>query len=68
MKFDIKEAVGSALAVFCGNLVLDLAKFEYNPFMDGFVWWKVVVRLGTPVLFLALWLAIYHLASRLQNK
>ena len=68
MEFDIKEGAGCALALLCSSIVLDLANFDYNMFMDAFVLWKVAVKIGTPMLFVLLWLAIYHLAFRLQNK
>ena len=68
MKFNIKAGLGVVAALLCSSFVLDLVKFDYNVFRDTFLLWKAVLKLGTPLLFILIWFAILHLASRAQTK
>ncbi len=63
MKSNLKEVWATVVAVFVSHVVLDLAKFDYNVFMDPFDWWKAVVKFGTPMLAILIAFGILHLAK-----
>ena len=52
------------LGLICSFLFLHYVRFDYNLFSDTFVFWKTVVQIGTPVLFVFLWHCILKAAFR----
>jgi len=58
MKFNIKPMLAFILGLITSALILDKAGFDYNLFRSGFDLWKVIIRLGTPIACVMIWLLI----------
>lgn len=68
MKPSIKAGLSVVLGLICSLFLLDSLKVDYNLFRDTFVFWKALVKIGTPVLFVLLWYWIIQIASKVQHK
>lgn len=68
MKLNLKPTLGLILGLVSSSLILDLAGFDYNLFRSDFVFWKMIVRLGTPVVCVLHWLLILLGVPKSQNK
>lgn len=64
MKPTTEVGVSVLLGLICSFLSLHYVRFDYNLFSDTFVFWKTVVQIGTPVLFVFLWHCILKAAFR----
>ena len=68
MKFNLKPTLGLILGLITSSLIFDLVGFDYNLFRSDFVFWKAILRLGTPIACVLIWLFALVGMPKSRNK
>jgi hypothetical protein len=68
MKSKSKILVAFFLGVITAKVGFDLAGWSYNPYQDGFVFWKAALKYGAPIAAALAWLWIFQVAFKLRSK